>query len=136
MEEVETVSMFASTLVSAVVDRDITLNKYMARLAKAKWLSGLEVDLGRVLLSAPATVEGVLLRGQIMRRRGRLVGIIVDKYVDLNSQYGKILDGELQHPCPLLHTAMTKYTDEKKTSSAVDSAIVRENTTTKEKTPR
>ena len=124
MQEVETASQFVSTLVSKILDRDKRKNRKMAQLSKAKWLSEFDIDVCRVLLSAPAKVEGNQLQRQISEKRTELIEVIAKKYGVLNNKYANIRDGDLEHPCPLLTAAMAKYNDEKTTSSSVDSAIL------------
>ena len=93
-------------------------------MAKTKWLSELEIDMCRVLLHSPARLNSIrLLQMQVDGMRTKLTCVIATKYGDLNT-VAKILDGDLEHPCPLLQRAMAKYTDNKEISSAVDSAIV------------
>ena len=61
---------------------------------------------------------------QVDEKRTELADVIAMKYGHLN-KVAKIRDGDLEHTCPLLQRAMAKYTDEKKMSSAVGSAIVK-----------
>ena len=112
-EEIEIASKVASNLVSTVVDRDSANNKQITHIFKTKWLSELEIDMCRVLLHSPGRPHSIrLLQMHVAGMRTKLTCVIATKYGDLNT-VAKILDGDLEHPCPLFQRAMASELDQK-----------------------